>query len=304
MGLKVFKKTLLCLFAILLVFVITGCGNGEEAVEQSEVDSSRVTINYGHVPSISTSEKYDQLLPLRNYLESKLNINFELKFAEDYGTVIEKVKNGEYDFVTFGPLSYVVAADQNLVDAALKPVRHGKDSYKSLLIVHEDSDIEKIADLRNKSFGFVDRRSASGYLFPRAYLQKNGIDVENELRYSFLNNHNNVVINVWLKDYAAGAIYDDARAHMDNSEIILEKTRVLAKTPSIPNEPWAFSKEFKENNPELAAEIIELLKNLHRKGSRGKNILDSLQIDRFVTASDTDYQIIREYQDYLPDVEP
>jgi phosphonate transport system substrate-binding protein len=304
MGLKVLKKSLVYFLAIFFVIAVTGCGNGEEAVEQREADSSRVTINYGHVPSVSTSEKYDQLVPLRNYLESKLNINFELKFAEDYGTVIEKVKNGDYDFVTFGPLSYVVAADQGLVDAALKPVRHGSDSYKSLIITHKDSEIEEINDLRNKTFGFVDRRSASGYLFPRAYLTKNGIDVENELRYSFLNNHNNVVINVWLQDYAAGAVYDDARAHMDNSEIILEETRVLAETPAIPNEPWVFSRKFKENNPELAEKIVKALKNLHHEGSRGKNILDSLQIGRFVDASDTDYQIIREYQDYLPDVEP
>ncbi|MFP4687638.1 MAG: phosphate/phosphite/phosphonate ABC transporter substrate-binding protein [bacterium] len=286
------------------IVAIAGCGNGGEEVRQRENDSSRVTINYGHVPSVATSEKYDQLLPLRNYLENELDINFEIKFAEDYETVIDRVKDGEYDFITFGPLSYVLAADQGLVDASLKPLRHGGDSYKSLIIVHEDSDINKIDDLRNKSFGFVDRRSTSGHLFPRAFLQKKGIDVESELQYSFLGNHNNVVINVWLQEYDAGAIYDDAREHSDNSDMVLKQTRILAETPAIPNEPWAFSREFKREHPELVENIIAIMKKLHREGARGKKILDRQNIDGFTAAADTDYQVIREYQEYLPDVEP
>lgn len=298
---KFFKNSLLLVIGALIILGLTACGEAEEEVDEVDPEDVRAVINYGHVPSISASERYDELAPLRNYLEEELNIKFNIRFAGDYETVIDKLEEGEYDFVTFGPLSYVQAADRGIAEAALKPVRHGSVSYRSLIITHVDSNIEYVEDLRGESFAFVDRDSASGYLFPRAFLQREGIDVDEDLSTSFSGSHTEVVMNVWLQTYAAGAIYDDARDDVDAGERVKEETRVLAETSEIPNEPWTFRSEFGEENPELVEEIVELMEGLDEAGDRGRRILDSLGVDGFRRAEDEDYQVIREYRDYLPD---
>lgn len=274
-----------------------------EAPQEVAEEDVRAVVNYGHVPSISASERYDELAPLRNYLESELNIKFNIKFAGGYEEVIEKVDSGDYDLVTFGPLSYVQAAKEGIAEVVLKPVRYGSVSYRSLIFTHRDSGIDEIEDLRGRSFAFVDRDSTSGYLFPRAYLQKEGIDVGQDLSTGFSGSHTEVVMNVWLQTYDAGAIYDDARGDVGASEQVLEETKILAKTSDIPNEPWTFRKKFMEEHPELSTEIIGKMKNLNEIGAQGKDILDSLGIDSFKEASDEDYDIIREYRKYLPDEE-
>lgn len=292
--------------ALLTGFFLVGCGENtpEDTTDRPPKlpnGESRVVVNFGHVPSVSSSEKLSQLEPLEDYLESKLPIDIQIRFAQDYSEVIERVNNDEYDFVTFGPLSYVSSAEQGNVVPALKPIRFGDTSYRSIIFTAKDSGVKALEDLENKTFAFVDKKSASGYLFPRAYLMKHGINPDQDLSgYFFRGSHSNVVVSVWLGDYAAGAVYDDAREDQDNAERIVEETRVLARTDPIPNEPWIFRKGFVEKHPELVEKITQLMLNLNKSASREQRILERLGVDGFILASDTDYDTVREYQDFLP----
>ncbi len=297
------KNNLFLAVTAAILLGLFACGEVEEEPDEVDPEDVRAVINYGHVPSISASDRYDELAPLRNYLENELDIKFNIQFASDYETVIDKLETGEYDFVTFGPLSYVQAADRGIGEAVLKPVRFGSVAYQSLIITHVDSGIDEAEDLRGRSFAFVDRDSASGYLFPRAYLEREGVDVDEELSTGFSGSHTEVVMNVWLRSHDAGAIYDDARGDVGAGERVMEETRILAKTSEIPNEPWTFRKSFMEENPELVEEIIQLMEGLDEAGNRGRRILESLQVDGFRRATDEDYEVIREYRDYLPDEE-
>ncbi len=303
-----YKTTLSLLLTVTLALFLAGCPTEEEPPEVYEelgIDGEeRVVIEYGHVPSISASERRAELRPLEEYLEENLPVEFSINFDSDYGSVIEKIKEGEYNFATFGPMSYVEAAREKAVTPAVKPLRFGEESYKSLLLAHEDSDIYEPEDFRGRSFAFVDEKSASGYLFPYAFLKDQGIDPQADLGVtSFLGGHTDVVAAVWLENYAGGAVYDDARQDMDNPERVIENTRVVAKTPPIPNEPWAFRAEFVEQYPELVEEIISLLVGLEDEGPSGKRILDSLGISGFTRAEDADYDVVRDLEDYLPEFE-
>lgn len=307
-NMKVVKRLFLLFCFIIFVFPVVGCSGGDEpeqVANQTEVTSDgKVVIDYGHVPSISASEKYNQLTPLKNYLEKELDVKVNLNFASDYSTVIQKINNGEYDFATFGPLSYVEAEAQGEVTPLVKPVRFGSTSYKSLIITNKNTGIEGIEDLRNKSFAFVDKKSTSGFLFPYGHLKKADLNPETALsQKSFLGGHVDVAAAVWLENYDAGAIYEDARKTMDNADRVLEETRVVDETPPIPNEPWVFRNGFKQSHPELVDKLKEILLSLDEKGPREKRVLDKLEIDGFQTASDTDYDVVREYEKYLPDQE-
>jgi len=290
-----------------LLIVVSGCGQSVSDPANPSQDhsdrtepSDRTVIRYGHVPSISASERLDQLQPLKNYLEKKLPIELKIEFSEDYGQVVEQINNGSYDFVTFGPLSYVEAQQQGKLVPLVKPIRFGKTHYRSIIFSHKQSDIESVSDLKGKNFAFVDRKSTSGYLFPKAYLKEQGIDIETDLSgYTFMGSHSNVVVGIWLQKYSAGAVYDDPRKDHDKSSQIVENTKVIARTQKIPNEPWAFQKEFVSKHDELTDRIQSLLVALDKSGPSQRRILERLEIDGFAKAKDRDYKIIRKYQEYL-----
>jgi len=293
------------LLAVVTVLLLSACGGPSSDQNQSPPaspdDGSRPVVNFAHVPSISASEKLDQLEPLKQYLEEELSIEFRIHFAEDYSSVVDRLNQGDYDFATLGPLSYVNAAREGNLDVALQPIRNGDTTYRSILFTSKNSSVKVLSDLEGKRFAFVDQHSASGYLFPRAYMMKHGIDPDQDLSsYSFMGSHTDVVIGVWLEKYAAGAVYEDAREDQTNAESILSETQVIARTDPIPNEPWVFREKFKQEHPQLIEGIKQLMFTLDTSGPEQQNVLDRLEIEGFNEATDSDYDSVREYLQYVP----
>jgi len=48
-------------------------------------------------------------------------------------------------------------------------------TYRGLVIARKDSGLRRVEDLEGKRFAFVDPKSASGYVYPRAMLLEKGV---------------------------------------------------------------------------------------------------------------------------------
>src|SRR5512135_3129399 len=92
-------------------------------------------------------------------------------------------------------------------DAALK----GQPApfYKGQFIANVASGVKSFADLKGKTFCFVDPISTSGYIIPRIILKANGIDPDKDITASNAGSHNNVAIAVYKGDCDAGVTYID-----------------------------------------------------------------------------------------------
>lgn len=99
--------------------------------------------------------------------------------ASDYNGVIQALASGQADMVSMGPAAYA-NADAQIGDKA-KPILavrnpQGSIGYYSALAVRADSPYRSIQDLKGKTIGWVDFNSASGYVYPRYVMRKQGID--------------------------------------------------------------------------------------------------------------------------------
>jgi phosphate/phosphite/phosphonate ABC transporter binding protein len=84
--------------------------------------------------------------------------------VSDYQALVESISDGELDFAWMPPISFVHGADRGVGIVALAQ-RYGRPTYESAIVVRADSPLVKLADLQGRSIAFVDRDSASGYLF-------------------------------------------------------------------------------------------------------------------------------------------
>src|SRR5262249_26081346 len=53
--------------------------------------------------------------------------------------------------------------------------------YYSHILTKTSSGIKSLRDLREKRFSFVDEYSTSGYLYPRYFLQQDGLSIDNDM---------------------------------------------------------------------------------------------------------------------------
>jgi phosphonate transport system substrate-binding protein len=150
--------------------------------------------------------------------------------------------------------------------------------YRGQFIANVNSGIKSFADLKGKSFCFVDPNSTSGYVVPRIILAANGINPDTD--FSATQNagsHNNVAIAVYKGDCDAGVTYvnvlTDTSANLAATyPDIADKVKVFAVTDRIPNDGMQFIKSL---DPKLQAVIVEGMLAMAQDPG-GKAILKSL----------------------------
>ena len=99
-----------------------------------------------------------------------------------------------------------------------------------------------------KRIAFTSATSTSGGVFPQLQLFNVGIDIEEDLEYSYLTSHDATVAAVYNGDFDIGLSYDDARRTLREEKTdVGEKVIVYNITDNIPNDVVAVRSELPED---------------------------------------------------------
>jgi len=296
-------RRLIAVFLLLMILVsISGCP-GDDDIHRTEFDFPEEKreiqiINLGNIPSETVIHRLQEYTPLIKILEEELNIDIQQKFSADYEGIINNMLKEEYDLALLAPLAYArysTRAETPVYSPIVQPVRHGEEFYRGIIFTHKNNDIESLADLEGKRIAFVDKDSASGYLFPRARLLQEGIVPEEYFsEIQFLGRHDLVVRAVYTGDVDVGVTYDDARpGNIPPDANPDELLPILTKTAKIPTEPTVINKKFQEKYPNLCKQLIDLLVEMHET-TEGQQALERLEVDKFIRTEDANYDVVRE----------
>ena len=164
--------------------------------------------------------------------------------------------------------------------------------YKAQFIANVDSGINSFADLKGKTFCFVDPNSTSGYIVPRIILAANGINPDTDFAATVnAGSHPNVAVAVYQGDCDAGVTFinvltDQSADLQATYPDIAEKVKVFAVSDRIPNDGMQFIKSL---DPELKSVIVEGMMAMAQDPG-GKAILKSLyNYDAFQEVDPTFY---------------
>lgn len=167
--------------------------------------------------------------------------------------------------------AYVLAAENGCAEAELVSVRNGAAFYNGQFIVRADSGIEKLSDLKGKTWCVPSATSASGYVVPSIQLKAEGIDVDTDIAQIVEGGgkHEVVVAGVYNGDCDFGTTYIDARARVETDyPDVMEKTKVITVMPDIPNDGIQFVKDFpEETKTKLINAILKLFESEEGKAA-------------------------------------
>jgi phosphonate transport system substrate-binding protein len=262
--------------------------------------ASAQEIRFGLIPSEDADKLIADSQQLIQQLEKNIGMKVKPFVAIDYSAVIEALKSDKLDIAFLGPNAYVLARDK--VKAQVEPVARGvmqetgSASYKALIITQPNSPIQKISDLKGKTFALVDPASTSGNLVPRFAFEKNGINPERDFKSLYYSGtHQASLIAVKEGKVEAAAIADEVyNLAIGRGTLKATDLKVIYSSDSIPGSPFVIRTSLPKDLQEKLRKGILDLKGV-KFGKLG--VITSMD-----PAQDADYNVIRElvaFQDKL-----
>jgi phosphate/phosphite/phosphonate ABC transporter binding protein len=194
-------------------------------------------LKFGFTPVLGEAETHAEFDPLAAYLSDAIGQKVVLYVAKDYGDLRTQMENGTVDIGSFSPFAYVDAMRGGKIRIIAQSIINGTTTYRGIIVTRKDSGLKTVSDLQGKRFAFVDPKSASGYVYPRAMLIEKGLDPKTYFKETiFAGDHNSVIAAVLNGRVDAGAIYEGALAVAKLHDVPTENLVTLASTDPIPHD--------------------------------------------------------------------
>ena len=241
-----------------------------------------------------TLEHYQELL---DFMEQKLEKQVTMLLKPTYAEINDLIRGQRADVAFVCTLAYVEGNRDFGMELLLAPQMYGQTVYYSYLIVPTESSATGLENLRGASFAFTDPMSNSGHLAPTYQLYLLGEEAVSFFsNHIFTYSHDNSIIAVADKLVGGAAVdslvYDKIIA--DNPQLAA-KTRVIARWGPFGIPPVVIGPTL---DPQVKSQLSDFFLELHLS-DEGTEILNNLDIDKFVLVSDDLYDSIREMKNKL-----
>ncbi|MFP4237248.1 MAG: phosphonate ABC transporter substrate-binding protein [Desulfonatronovibrio sp.] len=198
---KFSRLVLLCLLACLMWTA--------QAAAEEKISEFRIGVLGGE----NASDRLRSNECIREAVEDALGVPTKVFAPADYNGVIEGLLGGNLDMAWLGASGYakVYLNDPDAVQPVLTKInKDGSFGYHSIGFARVDSGIESLEDMQDKTFGFGDPNSTSGYLIPSIEIPAAGYSMEPGQYFSdvvFTGGHEQTIVAVSNGDIDAGVTW-------------------------------------------------------------------------------------------------
>jgi phosphonate transport system substrate-binding protein len=261
---------------------------GAGLLASSHAFADQKPLRIGMIPDAgATQVSVEQKAPLRAYLEKALGRPVTLIIPTNYNATVEGLGNGSLDVAYLGGLTFVKAHQRY---GAIPLVQRQADrEFHALFITRSGSKIDKLADLKGKTFAFGDINSTSGHLMPYRAMLKAGVNPDKDIKFRYTGSHAATVKAVESGVVDAGAVDETVYREMTkDGKADGSKLRVFYTTQPFVDYVWAGRANLDEPTQKA---LVKAFTDL--KPGKDDQILAILRGDKFVPADNKEYDAIR-----------
>jgi phosphonate transport system substrate-binding protein len=254
------------------------------------VSQAQQVFRVSAIPDEAPTELQRKFKPLGNYLEQKLGMKVEFTPVTDYAASVEGLINKKIDMVWFGGFTFVQAKVRSHNQVIPLVQREEDEKFKSVFIT-TNKDINKLEDLKGKTFTFGSESSTSGHLMPRSFLLAAKINPDTDMkRIAFSGAHDATVAAVSGGKVDAGALNISVWEKLVNEKKVdTSKVRVFYTTPGYFDYNWTVRADM---SPEMRKKLTDAFLALNKNDPQGKEILDLQRASRFIPTKAENYTAI------------
>ncbi len=256
----------------------------------SGVSYAQQVLRVSAIPDEAPTELQRKFKPLGNYLEQKLGMKVEFVPVTDYAASVEGLINNKLDMVWFGGFTFVQAKVRS--NGKVIPIvqREEDEKFKSVFIT-TDKSINKLQDLKGKTFAFGSESSTSGHLMPRSYLLAAKVNPDTDMkRIAFSGAHDATVAAVAGGKVDAGALNISVWEKLiAQGKVDTNVVRVFYTTPGYYDYNWSVRSDM---NPVVRQKLTDAFLALNKNDAQGKEILELQRATRFIPTKAENYTAI------------
>jgi len=259
------RKLLLAVF--LTAFAILGASAAEKKA-----------IRFG-LTAVVVRENLRFFDDMTEYLSHHVGQEVVFVRRKSYQEIMELLASGDLDFAWICGYPLVQKREPEFLSLVTVPVYKNQPYYRSYVIVHRDSTVKSIGELKNKVFAYSDPNSNSGYLYPRYHLSTEGHRPDSFFRQTFFTyNHAETVEAVATRFADGGAVesYIWEFLQITNPDLV-KKTRVIHESPK-----FGFPPIVSRNSvaPGIVRRMSETFAQM-KDDPDGRKLLGALHLDGF-----------------------
>ncbi len=244
----------------------------------------------GLIPEMNVFKQKERFKLLGEYLSVKTGIKVEFTILSRYGNLIDRFEAESMDGAFFGSFTGALAIQKLGVVPVARPVNLDNTStYHGYLFVRKNSGIRGVKEMKGKKMAFVEKATTAGYIFPLAYLRKNGITDTDHFfgEYFFAGSHDATIKAVLDRNADIGAakhsMYDRVRREDPRVD---KELRIIAESPAVPSNGLCVRKGLDES---LRLKLKKALLDLD-SDPEGAAVLKKFGAVKFIETTARDYQ--------------
>ncbi len=252
------------------------------------------------IPGEDTEKSVQLRDNMAEAMSEAIGIPVTIYRATDYSAAVEAMRTGKAQLAGFGPFSYVVARERSGAECLVVTGTNGQMGYYSYIITRADSGIETLADLKGKSFSFVDPESTSGNVIPTDSiinalpelnltfddLHTDGVFFSTAM---FAGTHPSSIQAVIQGNVDAGAVSSGTYANqLEKGNFKDGDLKILFQSALIPGSPIAIQKDLPQELKDKVRDFLLSYDDDEYFGSPDK---------RYIAVSDSDYDYLAELKD-------
>ena len=194
------------------------------------LSASADTLRVGIVPQFSTLETAKTWNPVLQQLATITGDQYELVYYADIPTFEKAFLAGDTDVIYMNPYHAVMAFDAQ----GYKPVICAEKKLQGILVVRNDSNINKPDDLDHAKLVFPSPNAFGASLWMRAQLMRN---FHLNFETVYVGTHQNVYRQVSMGDATAGG--GVLATFNKESEALRQSLKIIYTTPTVASHPIA-----------------------------------------------------------------
>lgn len=243
------------------------------------------------IPDESPTELIRKFQPLGAYLQKRLGMKVEFVPVTDYAAAVEALVGKKVDMVWYGGLTFVQARIRSK-DGVIPLVQREEDEkFRSVFITRTDSGIDKLEDLKGKTFSFGSPSSTSGHVMPRYFLLQAKLDPDKDFRQvAFSGAHDATIAAVAGGKVQAGALNISVwEKFVQEKKVDTAKVKVFYTTPPYYDYNWTVRADM---DAALRDKLRQAFLDLSPATPEGKTILNLQRATRFIPTRVENYASI------------